>query len=190
MIRVITRLVRGREALGAATPSRASDSLSVQDLRILPTFCRQPGPSLFGGRSTTNFLLPAARWKQTFVDTALRRGLSSQGCGGSSAHGTEPGCSHLGVWRGSVLCDERDVLPLVRLHVSKRSPTPPSRARARQEVEHGHGLHLRAGYHTLVGDGCGTCDGIRPVIAWQSGNVRRVSQRHGRHVPGDVADVV
>ena len=53
-----------------------------------------------------------------------------------------------------------------------------------------HRLHLGAGGRALVRNRRRHRNRVRPVVPGQPGNVRRKAQRHRRHVPRDVADVV
>ena len=85
---------------------------------------------------------------------------------------------------------QRRVLAVLRLHVPEVVPGLLGDLRTHEDVEHGHGLHLGAGDHAFVRDRRRHRNRVRPVVTRPGLEVRRKAQRHGRHIPGDVADVV
>ena len=62
--------------------------------------------------------------------------------------------------------------------------------RLEQEIDQRHRLNFRTGGDALVRDGRGHRDAVRPIVARQSRHIGWIHQRHRRHVPRNVADVI
>ena len=85
---------------------------------------------------------------------------------------------------------QRRVLPVLRLHLVEVLARLREHVGARQQIEHRHRLHARAGDGALVRNRRRHGDRVRPVVARAGLEVRRETQRHGRQRPRNVADVV
>ncbi len=85
---------------------------------------------------------------------------------------------------------ERRVLDVLGLHGAIEIPGLLNDFRMEEQIDHGHGLHFRAGDDALMRDGSGHCDSVCPVVTGEVGDVGGIAKRHGRNVPGDIANVV